>query len=53
MFSSAPMATLHADRRSHFHDDMSEVWPDIKQDYRNYYCWENFGMLVAGFGVGA
>lgn len=32
---------------------MAEVWPNIKQDYRNYYSWENFGMLVAGFSVGA
>lgn len=38
---------------SHFHDDLAEVWPNIKQDYRNYYSWENFGMLVAGFSVGA
>ena len=34
---------------SHFHDDISDLWPEIKQDYRNYYCWENLGMLAAGF----
>ncbi len=38
---------------SHFHNDVAEIWPEIKQDYRNYYSWENFGMLVAGFSVGA
>ena len=53
MFCSAPMVTLHRRPGSHFHDDMAEVWPNIKQDYRNYYSWENLGMLVAGFSVGA
>ncbi len=38
---------------SHFRDNISDIWPEIKQDYRNYYSWDNFGMLVAGFSVGA
>ncbi len=39
--------------RLHFKDDMSDLWPAIKQDYRNYYSCENLEMLGAAFGVAA
>jgi hypothetical protein len=38
---------------NHFHDDMADLCPEIKQDFIHYYSWENFSMLVAGFSVGA
>ncbi len=50
--------TLDGDRKSptgwsYLHDDLADLWPEIKQDYRNYYSWDNFEMLLAGFGTAA
>jgi hypothetical protein len=37
----------------HFREDLSELWPEILQDHRNYYSLENFSRLACGFAVGA
>jgi len=39
--------------RRHLGDDWHALWPEIKQDYRNYYSWRNAAWLAAGFGLGA
>jgi hypothetical protein len=39
--------------RRHFRDDWHALWPEIKDDYKNYYSWHNGLLLAAGFGVGA
>ncbi len=37
----------------HFWESTEDLWPEIKHDYKNYYSWDNFGMLAASFGVAA
>lgn len=34
-------------------EDLHEMWPEIVQDYKNYYSLENAARLAVGFGVGA
>jgi hypothetical protein len=37
----------------HFRAECYDAYRSVRRDYRNYYSLENFGMLAAGFGVGA
>jgi hypothetical protein len=39
--------------RRHLREDCHALWPEIKDDYKNYYSWHNGLLLAAGFGVGA
>jgi hypothetical protein len=39
--------------RRHLREDCHALWPEIKQDYKNYYSWHNGLLLASGFGVGA
>lgn len=40
-------------RGEHFRNDLHCMWPEIKQDYRNYYSWHNAELLALGFGIAA
>jgi hypothetical protein len=38
---------------SEFRADCRDMLHSIGRDYRNYYSWDNLGMLAVGFGAGA
>ena len=40
-------------RGQHFRNDLHCLWPEIKQDYANYYSWHNAAWLAVGFGIAA
>jgi len=39
--------------RARLREDLHEMWPEIRGDYKNYYSLENAVRLALGFGVGA